>query len=177
MATRRFRRPYRSGKSRTRSLEWGAIIVPTDALVAGTSEHVVVLDAQSIAANIHQTIYRIVGSLSFHANVVNVTTTFHYGVYVSNEVSGAAGLRLNPALVSDAAVDQWLWWGARRVVQQDQAAASPHPIGIDDAAYIPFDIKVKRIISSNQQIVFGVNSDQAASYSLNLRELSKITGT
>ena len=163
----------------TRMLEWSATTENVfGASAVNTVSTVVIHDSGSFGANVHSTVFRVVGALNMFPTVQENIIMVHFGVYLANVDGAGANVILDPRLASEAAVDQWLWWNSRVMRRGAPGAGSPDVIGMDGAANVPVDIKVKRILSANQRLHFSIISSLGGvSFAFNARMLSKVTGT
>ncbi len=179
MARRNFGRSRR-GASPTRMLEWGVnASVDVANAAASVVTRSVLLDGVAAGHGLKQTIFRIVGMIHLTGQTLGLNQMFHMGVYLQEQDTAGSFNLLDPGTPADVAVDSWLWYTSRFVRVADIGGASPESesIGVDSAANIPVDIKVKRIVGNNQRIELAYVGTQAYTFGHSLRILSKVTGT
>ena len=126
-----------------------------------------------MGANVHQTVDRVVGSLWVRAETTSVDTFVNYGVYRANQDTGSVQVLLDPQSAADTAIDQWLWHGMVTFASEVQ----PEVAGYRHSVIIPIDIKVKRVLSANQQLRFAIVGNAAIRHALSVRMLTHLTGT
>jgi len=151
MARRRGLNFRRRTTSKSRLLEWGGISTGAVALGANVVQQTILIAASDFGFKI--THFRSVGQLSMNvqsALAVNVVGLFHFGLYLARRGAADIPTTLSPQLTADIAADDWLWWGGRRVTGPITAANDP--VGTEHASYVPFDVKVKRILDVGDEI-------------------------
>lgn len=172
MAYRRSaRRAFGPRRNRTRSLQWTAIqeLAFTNTAL-NTSRQVILFSLAGLGVDLghSQTIYRIVGNIAIRTQA-DVVGIFHYGIYKSSVGAGSSLTSLDPDI--DAELDYWMWWGAFAGTNN---ASTRLPV---EGQSMNVDIKVKRTIDETEQIRLALTCDVAHSSLVNLRVLSKQTGT
>ncbi len=103
------------------------------------------------------TLIRVVGNVSIIPQA-DVTMIVHMGLYWSDRTGLAT---LVPSTSGDITRHNWMWWTAR----------ARSPTGESDAMNIPIDIRVKRKLQSENDVIFAIYSLVAYSYVVNLRGL------
>ncbi len=168
MARRRF--AGRRGPSPTRMLEWSATVASGFTNVAaGVTSQVVLFNNSGTVQTGKHTIYRIVGTMTLLTQA-DTGGFFHLGVYKSNLSATGGNVSLEPDQLAAVESDQWMWWTARAT---DVNAGER---GFQSGLYT-VDIKVKRTLDEEQAIHLGMVCNVAYKHYVNLRILSKITGT
>ncbi len=161
----------RRGPSRTRMLDWTSSVDATSVnTAAGVVRSVVLLSEVTVGAGQPQTLYRIVGTIDVFTQA-DLVGFWHIGIYKADSDQAGPNL-LDPANPLDVSKESWLWWTA---VKGTIDAGNRLP---RESLHIPIDIKVKRIVQPNtQDITLGIQCNVAHASSVNLRILSKVTGT
>ncbi len=164
MARRRFGSSRRrSGGSRTRSLEWDALETGAMSgnIAANGNVNTVLQFNTSTSPEVKVTIYRVVGTISFRTNA-DVEAVFQMGLY-----RAVNSVDLDPGLQAEQ--ENWMWWYAETV---STAAFQSNRI-----RNVHFDVKVKRILNTGDELEFVIKGSQIYNFALNARTLSKLTGT
>ena len=157
-------------RSNTRALQWDALVEKVFVnTVLNATRQVTLHSLASLGADVNraQTIYRIVGTIDVRTQA-DVVGIFHMGVYKARAGAGGTVLALDPFI--DAELDQWMWWTAFAGTNN---ASTRLPV---EGQHVNVDIKVKRIVDSDDEIRLALLCDVAHSSLVNLRILSKTTG-
>lgn len=161
------RRTFRRGASKTRLMEWSALAeVTTTATAASVVRSLTLLGGQDPKA----TVYRILGDVVM-LGTADANMIYHLGVYRATENTGGGIQLLDPSLSADVAREDWLWWRSGFIPGSAGRRSG------NEIFPLKFDIKVKRILGSDQSIVFVMHSDIAYTSLINARMLIKATGT
>ena len=170
MAAHRY--PRRAMRGRVnRQLAWSALVDTAFlAQAAGVIRTFSLMSAGAQGSFVDQTHLRSVGVLSITPQA-DVDTHVFFGIYVSAQTTGATNLILDPSVSADVAIEKWLWWSCR-----SSAVAAGTEVGTQ-IIHIPFDVKVKRVLTSDQELLLSISSPQAINSKLGIRSLSKVTGT
>lgn len=112
------------------------------------------------------TIRRILGEVSFQ-NTAATNALLYMGIYV-RQVGSGTNATLDPSVAADA--DFGWMWRRMQFVQASTAYAFTNYVCVPHGAFV--DVKVKRILAPNEQLVLAANSQGAAGgLTLNLRAL------
>ena len=167
-----YRGRYAARPKRTASWAASVDIQTPTATADGITRTVTLMDGIGAGNNYRQTHLRSLGNISVVPSLNNAFTLYA-GIYKSAQSSGLANVVLNPALQDDVAIEQWLWWKVLTFTSTTNLnVGAPHGFSM------PFDVKVSRIITENEQLLLtlvahgtGINSG------VYIRTLSKVTGT
>lgn len=152
----------RSGyRTRTRTLEWdaneGTSLVAT---AAGVIRTLPIAFNTNTSPEVKVTIYRVVGTVS-GITQADANCIWYFGVYRSIN-----GLELNPRTQADQ--ENWMYWRSFFSTTNAQG---------ERAVNLNFDIKVKRVLDTGDQLNLSLMGEVAIFSAVNLRILSKLTGT
>ncbi len=151
----------RFSRNRTRSLEWSDLVESSLGNVAANTIREVTLQFNTqTSPEVKVTIYRVVGVLAFRAQG-DVEAISHYGLYRAIDAT-----QISPLLKAEN--DNWMWWSSNLA----GTAANGNRI-----INIPFDVKVKRILDTGDELRMSFISNVANSVMFQCRILSKLTGT